>query len=133
MSILLLKAVHIACIFTSYSLFFLRGIWSFRGLPVIHTRWVKIVPHVVDTCLLASAVALAFSIHQYPFVDSWLTAKVVGLLIYIVLGMIALRYGKNKNVRISAWLAAQAVFFYIVLVAMNHEVIPTVLLHTRYQ
>jgi uncharacterized membrane protein SirB2 len=133
MSILLLKTVHVACIVTSYSLFFLRGIWSFRGMSVMNTRWVKIVPHVVDTCLLASAAALAYAIDQYPFVDSWLTAKVFGLLLYIVLGMVALRYGRSMQMRIGAWLAAQAVFFYIVLVAASHEVLPTTLLNAGYQ
>ncbi len=125
MSILLLKAVHVTCIFTSYSLFFLRGIWSFGGSSVMKARWVKIVPHVVDTCLLASATALAFAIHQYPFVDSWLTAKVLGLLLYIALGLVALKYGNSRNIRVGAWLAAQVVFFYIVFVAINHAVLPS--------
>jgi len=125
MSILLLKAVHVTCILTSYSLFVLRGIWSFRGSSVMKARWVKIVPHVVDTCLLASAIALAFAIHQYPFVDSWLTAKVIGLLLYIALGLVALKYGNSRNIRVGAWLAAQVVFFYIVFVAINHAVLPS--------
>jgi len=102
-------------------------------MSVMNTRWVKIVPHVVDTCLLASAAALAYAIDQYPFVDSWLTAKVFGLLLYIVLGMVALRYGRSMQMRIGAWLAAQAVFFYIVLVAASHEVLPTTLLNAGYQ
>ena len=124
MSFLILKTIHISCAVSSYVLFLLRGIWSLNGSPIMRQRWIKIVPHVVDTLLLVSAIALAFTIHQYPFVDTWLTAKVAGLLLYIGLGFIALKYGKSKTIRLSAWLAAQAVFAYIVLVAINHNAVP---------
>jgi uncharacterized membrane protein SirB2 len=124
MSFLTLKAIHVSCAVISFALFFLRGIWSFNGSPIMRQRWVKIVPHVVDTLLLASALALAFTIQQYPFVDAWLTAKFFGLVLYILLGTIALKYGKTKAVRVSAWLAALAVFAYIVLVAKQHNPLP---------
>ena len=124
MSLLLLKTVHITCVVGSYTLFMLRGIWSLNGSPIMRQRWVRIVPHVVDTLLLASAIALAFGIEQYPFVDAWLTAKVIALLLYIALGSVAFRFGRSKSVRVSAWLAAQAVFVYIVLVAISHQPVP---------
>lgn len=87
-------------------------------------RWPRIVPHVVDTLLLVSAIALASTIHRYPFVDDWLTAKVAGLLLYIVMGSVALKYGKSRTLGVSAWLCAQGVFAYIVLVAMQHDPMP---------
>lgn len=124
MSYFLLKHIHVTCAVISFALFFLRGIWSFNGSPIMRQRWVKIVPHVVDTLLLVSALALAFTIQQYPFVDAWLTAKFFGLVLYILLGTIALKYGKTKAVRVSAWLAALAVFAYIVLVAKQHNPLP---------
>ena len=124
MSLMMLKGLHIACAIASYTLFFLRGIWSFRGSPMMRKRWIKIVPHVVDTLLLVAAIALAIIIHQYPFVDAWLTAKVIGLLVYIGLGFVALKYGKTRAIRVIAWLAAQTVFAYIVLVAIRHNAMP---------
>lgn len=120
----ILKNLHISCALASYTLFFLRGIWSFKGSPIMRRRWTKVVPHVVDTLLLVSAVALAFTIRQYPFADAWLTVKVFGVLLYIGLGLVALKYGRNKALRVSAWLAAQAVFAYIVLVALRHDPMP---------
>ncbi|MHB1292745.1 MAG: SirB2 family protein [Sulfuricella sp.] len=122
----LLKALHISCVITSYTLFFLRGFLTLQETNMPQQRWIKIVPHVVDTLLLVSAIALAFTIHQYPFVDNWLTAKVVGLVLYIGLGSVALKYGKSKTVRLSAWLAAQGVFAYIVLVAISHNPVPSI-------
>ena len=121
MNLLLVKSIHITCVVLSYTLFFLRGVWLIQGSPRLRQRWVKVVPHVVDTTLLASAITLAIGIRQYPGVDGWLTAKVVGLLLYIGLGMIALRFGKTMRTRIAAWVAAQVVFFYIVAVALTHN------------
>ena len=121
MNFLLLKSIHISSVACSYALFFLRGIWNINGSPIMSQRWIKIVPHVVDTLLIVSAIALAISIHQYPSVDAWLTAKVIGLLLYIVFGFIAFRYGRSKIVRLSAWIMAQLVFIYIVLVAISHN------------
>ena len=124
MNLILVKSIHITCVVLSYTLFFLRGVWLIQNSPRLHRRWVKIVPHVVDTTLLASAITLAIGIRQYPGVDAWLTAKVVGLLLYIGLGMVALRFGKTMRVRITAWVAAQLVFFYIVAVALTHSPLP---------
>jgi uncharacterized membrane protein SirB2 len=85
----------------------------------LQRRWVKILPHIVDTVLLTSAIALAVAIQQSPINDPWLTAKVVGLLLYIYLGMVALRFGKTQRTKIIAWISALAVFIYIVLVALT--------------
>ena len=121
MSFLLLKSIHISSVVGSYILFFLRGIWKLNGSPIMSQRWIRIVPHVVDTLLIVSAIALAISIHQYPFLDAWLTAKLIGLLLYIGLGFVALRYGRSKKVLLPAWIMAQLVFTYIVLVAISHN------------
>lgn len=124
MSYVLLKHLHISCAAASYALFLLRGIWMLRDSPLMQRRWVKVAPHMVDTLLLASALALAYTISQYPFVEGWLTAKVAALLLYIALGFVALKLGKSKAMRLSAWLGAQTIFLYIVLVAINRDPTP---------
>ena len=119
MDYLTLKHVHVAAVATSYALFFVRGIWMMRAPKMLQRRWVRIVPHVIDTVLLASAIALAVMLRQYPFAAGWVTAKVTGLVVYILLGTIALKRGRTKQVRIGAWIAAQIVFLYIVSVALT--------------
>jgi uncharacterized membrane protein SirB2 len=119
MSYAALKMIHVTSVVVSYLLFSLRSMWMMRGSAVLQQRWVKITPHVVDTILLVSAITLAMRIQQDPINDSWLSAKVAGLLIYIGLGMTALRFAKTRKMRISAWIAAQAAFLYIVLVALT--------------
>jgi uncharacterized membrane protein SirB2 len=116
---LTIKSIHVASVAASYALFFIRGLWMVRDSPLLSRRWVRIVPHVVDTVLLASALTLAWMLRQYPFGAGWLTAKVTGLVIYIGLGTLALKRGRLKRVRVQAWIAAQAVFLYIVLVALT--------------
>jgi uncharacterized membrane protein SirB2 len=119
MSYAALKMIHVTSVVVSYLLFSLRSMWMMRGSAVLQQRWVKITPHVVDTILLMSAITLAVQIQQDPINDSWLSAKVAGLLIYIGLGMTALRFAKTRKMRISAWIAAQTAFLYIVLVALT--------------
>jgi uncharacterized membrane protein SirB2 len=120
-SYLLLKSIHLSAVILSGTLFFTRGLWMLRGSPRLQQTWVKVVPHIIDTVLLASAIALTLRIQQYPFTHDWLTAKVLGLLLYIVLGMIALKRGRSRRVRLLAWLTALAVFLYIVAVAVTHD------------
>jgi uncharacterized membrane protein SirB2 len=120
----LLKTTHVACVVLSYLGFFVRGVWMLRGSRLLQSRWTRVVPHVVDTLLLASAISLAMLLRQYPLAQPWLTAKVAGLALYIVLGVYALRRGRTRNARIAAWIAAQAVFLYIVAVALTRNPIP---------
>ncbi len=118
------KILHLASVLLSYTLFFLRGIWVLRASPVMRQRWVKIAPHIIDTVLLGSAITLAVLLDISPFAAPWLLAKIIALLLYIVLGSIAIKRGKTRRVKLVAWLAAQAVFFYIVLTALAHDPIP---------
>jgi len=116
---MLVKDIHIACVVLTFGLFFIRGLWMIVDSDLLQRKWTRRVPPVIDTVLLASAIVLALKIHQYPFVDAWLTAKVVALSFYIGLGMLALTYGKTKQVRIGSWVAAQLCFIYIVAVALT--------------
>ena len=125
MSYTLLKSIHVLTVVLSIGFFFVRGVWMIGDSGMLQRTWVRVTPHVNDTVLLISAIALTFEIDQYPFVQGWLTAKVIGLLVYIALGTVALRRGKTKTVRVSAWIGALAVFAYIVLVAIHHDPLPT--------
>ncbi|QAU35422.1 SirB2 family protein [Janthinobacterium sp. 17J80-10] len=121
MSYLAIKHIHMTCAVISLLLFSLRGIWMLQESPLLQRRWVKIVPHAVDTLLLGSALVMVFWSGQYPFVQPWLTAKVIALVAYIVLGTIALKRGKTKAVRMTAFVAALAVFGYILKVALTRQ------------
>ena len=125
MDLTILKMIHITTAAASYMLFVVRGIWMLNASPRLSERWVRVVPHVNDTLLLAAAIWMTLLLHQYPGTHAWLTAKIAGLLVYIGLGTVALKRGKTRRTRIAAWLAAQAVFFYIVAVALTRNPLPS--------
>lgn len=115
------KHLHMLCALLSISGFILRGFWMFTNSPMREKHWVKTLPHIIDTLLLASAITLTFLIQQYPFIDTWVTVKIFALLTYIALGLVALRFGKNKIQQSGAFLLAVLTFCYIVLLARSHN------------
>jgi len=118
---LALKHLHVTAVALSFALFALRGAWMIVDSPRLAARWARILPHVVDTVLLLSALVLAATLGQWPFAQAWLTVKVVLLCAYIALGMVALRPGRPKRVRVAAFLLALVVFLAIVSVARTHD------------
>ena len=119
-----LKFTHIACVVLSYSLFLLRGIWMLRDSALLRQRWIRITPHMVDSLLLLSAIVLAWQLGISPVSTPWLGTKIIALLLYIVLGSIALKRGKTKRIRLGAWLMGQIIFAYMVSVAVTHDTTP---------
>ncbi|MBK8890963.1 MAG: SirB2 family protein [Dechloromonas sp.] len=99
MSYLALKHLHVTCVVLSGLGFALRGWWMLAGSPLLKARLAKVVPHVVDTVLLGSALAMAWQSGQYPFAQNWLTAKFFGLLAYILCGTMALKRGRTPRQR----------------------------------
>ena len=124
MAYLALKNLHLATITLTLALFLLRGFWMMANSSRLQARWVRIVPHINDTLLLASGIGLAVLLQQYPLVHGWLTAKFFALIAYIVLGTIALKRGKTRGQRIAAWIAALLVFGYMAAVAVAHDPLP---------
>lgn len=124
MSYIALKHLHVTFVALSGLFFLLRGFWMFAGSGMLQQRWVRIVPHIVDTLLLLTALIMVFKSAQYPFVQNWLTAKVLALVVYIVLGTIALKRGRTQSVRIGAFMAAVMTFAYILAVAVTRQAFP---------
>jgi uncharacterized membrane protein SirB2 len=74
---------------------------------------------LVDTVLIVSAVALAWTLRLTPANAPWIAAKTGGLVAYIALGLVALRFGPTKTIRAGAWIAAMLTFAWIVSVAIT--------------
>lgn len=116
-----IKFVHIATVVLSGSLFALRGL-----MMLARSRWtnhaaLRYLSYAIDTTLLTAALMLVTILHQYPFVQAWLTVKVVLLVVYIVLGVIALKRGRTRAMQAGAFLAALAVYLFIASVARAHN------------
>ncbi len=116
-----LRQVHIGCAFLTIVLFTLRGGLMMADSPWQRTAVLRYLPHAVDTVLLTTALMLTTVIHQYPFAVGWLTTKVVLLVIYILLGSVAIKHGRTKRVRVTAFIAATATVAFLVTVARAHD------------
>jgi uncharacterized membrane protein SirB2 len=110
------KTLHIILAALTGFLFAVRAYWMCRKPSFLVQRRVKVIPHIVDTLLLASGVWLALQI-GLTGVRGWLPAKLIALVLYIALGMVALKWGRSKPLRVSAAFAALLVLGYIACVA----------------
>ena len=113
-----LKLVHQTAVVLSISGFAARGIGALAGANWVRSRLARSLPHVVDTVLLASALGLAWLLRLNPVATPWLLAKIVALLLYIALGMVALRPGLSNPLRAAALTGALQCFAQIVAMAI---------------
>jgi len=117
----LIKLVHQSAVALSISGFLVRGLGALGDAHWVRSRAAKTLPHIVDSVLLLSALLLAWMLRLHPGNAPWLLAKIVGLVVYIGLGMLALKPGRPWGVRAAAWIAALAVFGWIVSVALTKD------------
>ena len=118
---MLFKYIHVTCVILTLVFFVIRGVWMIKESGLLKNKWVRILSASIDTLLLISATIQAINISQYPFIDNWLTAKVLALIIDIALGMTAFTYGQTKEIRLTAWLGALLCFAYIASVALTRN------------
>jgi uncharacterized membrane protein SirB2 len=121
-----LKHLHMTCVALSGSLFVLRFIWRLQASSLLQKKWVKVTPHIIDTCLLLSAIALALIAGINPLAQTWLAAKIIALVFYIVLGTFAIKRAKSKAGQIISFILAGLMFGYIILVAVSKQALPFV-------
>lgn len=115
------KHLHVSSVVISISLFVLRGMMELMARPWRQWRLLRVAPHIVDTVLLGSALWLAWRIGQYPFVDGWLTAKVLALLAYILLGRRVLGRNMPQAQRLPFFVMALFSVGYVVGVALTRS------------
>ena len=126
-----IKAVHIAAVMASGVLFLLRGTAVQFGAAWAMAAPLRYLSYSIDTVLLTAALMLATVLHQYPFVHGWLTAKVLLLICYVVLGSFALKRGRTRAVRTCCWIAALLVYLFIVSIARAHHPLGVIALLMR--
>lgn len=114
-----LKAVHVGAVVLSGTLFALRGAWRLVRPEATLALPMRVLPHVVDTVLLLSALALAASWIRDGLPIGWIGVKVILLAAYIGIGMVALRRGLPAGPRLAALAAAALAFAGIVGVAFT--------------
>lgn len=119
-----IRFLHVGCAALSGSLFTFRGLLRIKRSPLANHRALRAASYLIDTTLLIAAVLLTFILHQYPFVNGWLTAKVLLLALYIGLGITTLQRARTMRGRSVALIGALLTFAAIVAIAILHHLRP---------
>ena len=118
---LFLKYLHLGMATLSITGFILRGIWMVSNSAKLEWRMTRIAPHVIDTVFLVSGIGLILVTRLPVMSQSWLLTKFAALLLYIVLGAVALRHGPTRTVRRTAFVLAILTFAYIAAIALTRS------------
>ena len=121
MSYQLLLYLHVTTALLSLLLFIYRGIWVLRHGQAKRPPWMKWLPHSNDTLLLVLGISLMFLSQQYPLSHNWLSAKLAALLVYILLGMVVMKWARHWPGQLLAFVGALLVFAYMIGVAITKQ------------
>ncbi|MBM95029.1 MAG: regulator SirB [Oceanospirillaceae bacterium] len=111
-----LKHAHAGLAYLSALLFFVRFVLLYAGAGLMKSKVIKIIPHVIDTFLLAFAIWLCVLISQYPLTDHWLTVKVLALVLLVGTGTVAI-----KRKKVWAAVVTLGLYGYAIGVAKTHD------------
>jgi uncharacterized membrane protein SirB2 len=120
-----LKLIHVSAVAVSFFGFAARGLGALWDASWVRRRLTRTLAQLIDTALLLSAVGMLWVMQLPPWALPWLRAKILALVVYITLGVLALRpvpagnVPRPRIVRLTAWLGALVVFGYIVSVALT--------------
>ncbi|MDX8404372.1 MAG: SirB2 family protein [Mariprofundaceae bacterium] len=120
----IIKFTHISCVLLSILFFTSRGVIMFYEPSFVSRAWVQRVAKSIDTALLLSGMTLAWLTEQLPWQDAWLGAKLILLLFYILLGMVAFHWGRSRTVKFVSWGAAVGVYATMVFIALTKTLWP---------
>jgi uncharacterized membrane protein SirB2 len=117
----IVKHLHLTTIVLSVVLFLFRFVLNILQSPMLQKRWLKILPHLVDTLLLVSAATLCLLLKQYPLVDAWVTEKLIALVMYVFMVTLALKLGHNSFMRGMGLLGALSWITYAGMIALSKQ------------
>lgn len=113
---LTIKHIHMGAVLASGGFFLLRGLWMMQESSLLNSKFVRVVPHLIDTVLLLSAIVLVVYLGGLPV---WVQVKIAALFVYILLGMLAFRLAKGYGAKVLSFFLALLVFAFIVSVARS--------------
>lgn len=115
---LLTKHIHMGAVLASGGFFLLRGLWMMQESSLLNSKFARVLPHIIDTVLLLSAIVLVVYLGGVP---AWVQVKIVALFVYVFLGVLAFRVADGYGARVLSFFLALLVFAFIISVAMSHH------------
>jgi len=117
------KIIHVTSASFSIILFAIRGYRRLFGRTMWFTNWLTKLPHAIDTLLLLTGILLIIITNQYPSFGNWITIKLFAVVVYILLGMAALKWTRSTKWSALSFVAALSVFASIVVLVLNRNTI----------
>lgn len=102
------KHLHLTAVALSLLFLTLQVIAHIFDTKMKDAKWLKVLPHIIHTVLIVTAIGLCISISQYPFIHDWVTSKLIGLVAYILLAVLAVKWARTNAMRIFAFIGAIA-------------------------
>ena len=116
-----IKQFHILLALLSGAIFALRGAFALAGMRWPQALPVKWLSYTIDTCLLTAALMLLTILPWAMFANGWLLTKIVLIVVYVVLGVFAMRPGRRQRTRALCYAVALLVFAAIYGIARAHH------------
>ena len=116
-----IKQFHVFVALLSGGLFAVRGAFLLGGARWPQALPVKWASYAIDTALLTAALMLLTILPWAMFANGWLLLKVTLVVVYVVLGVFALRRGRTRRTRALCYVAALLVFGSIYSIARAHH------------
>ncbi len=127
-----IKALHVACVVLTGMLFTCRGLLMLAESEYTNHIVLRWTSYVIDTTLLIAGLLLMQITSQYPVTHDWLSVKLGLLIVYIVLGIYALRRGHSLRSRTGFFVAALAVYLFMFSIARGHHPLGLFVTHSVF-
>lgn len=116
----MIKILHLTFVLLSIASFVGRVFLAEKHPEMLEQKWIKIGPHIINSLLLITGITLVFQGQWLSGQYGWIIAKIIVLLGYVGLGMVAIK--RQGDLRWKAFAGAVACFTYIVVVAASKNI-----------
>jgi len=115
----IIKYIHVSCAILTIISFSIRGVWMLQDSSLLTRKVTRILPHFIDAVLLLSGIILLIQYYMRFYYFDWLMIKLVIVILYILSGAIALRYGHTRCIRVTALFISWGFLAIIVTLAIT--------------
>lgn len=119
-----LAHTHMLMAMLTIAVFVLQGILALAAPAVLRHKAMRIIPHVIYTLLLVTALALLVVYGWNPLAFGWIIMKIILLVVFIGLGIIAFRPSFPAATRVACWVVALGALLWAYSSALTRSAFP---------
>lgn len=116
---MMFKHLHYLVVSLSAIVLTIQFVAHYFDLAIKDKKWLKIVPHILYTLILLTALGLLGTLKLNPFEHTWVMHKILGFVCYVALGALAYKYARNNGMRMLGYIGAIAWLLITVNIAIT--------------